>query len=137
MDPSEKPASQIAKEARAESDMELLIGYLLLAGVLLSLALVTAGALWNWAATGSLQLSYRLPRGVFFRFLLAGVGQITHRGLGPRVLTNLGIATLLLTPYLRVLASILFFALVERNWKYTLFTTLVFAVLTYSLFLRQ
>ena len=29
-----------------------------------------------------------------------------------------------------------FFALVERNWKYTLFTTFVFAVLTYSLFLR-
>lgn len=29
-----------------------------------------------------------------------------------------------------------FFAFEERNYKYTIFTALVFAVLTYSLFLR-
>jgi uncharacterized membrane protein len=40
------------------------------------------------------------------------------------------------TPYLRVAASAVYFALVERNLKYTLFTLFVFAVLTYSLFLR-
>jgi uncharacterized membrane protein len=49
---------------------------------------------------------------------------------------SLGVATLLLTPYLRVLASIGYFAFVERDLKYTLFTTFVFAVLTYSLLLR-
>ena len=43
---------------------------------------------------------------------------------------------LLLTPLVRVLASLLFFALAERNWKYALFTGFVLAVLTYSLFLR-
>jgi len=41
----------------------------------------------------------------------------------------------LLTPYVRVLASMIFF-LVERNWKYSVFTFFVFAVLTYSLFLQ-
>jgi hypothetical protein len=35
-----------------------------------------------------------------------------------------------------VLASLLFFAFAEHNWKYTLFTGFVLAVLTYSLFLR-
>jgi len=43
---------------------------------------------------------------------------------------------LLLTPYARVLASMLYFALVERNRKYTAFTTFVLLTLTYSLFLR-
>ena len=43
---------------------------------------------------------------------------------------SLGIAALLLTPYLRVLVSSGYFAFVERDLKYTLFTTFVFAVLT-------
>jgi uncharacterized membrane protein len=40
------------------------------------------------------------------------------------------------TPYVRVLASLFYFAVVARNWKYTLFTGFVLTVLTYSLFLR-
>ena len=56
--------------------------------------------------------------------------------LQPRLLINLGIALLMLTPYVRVLASTFYFALAERNPKYTLFTGFVLAVLTYSLFLR-
>jgi uncharacterized membrane protein len=54
----------------------------------------------------------------------------------PRLLISLGIVALLLTPYLRVLASMLFFAVVEHNWKYTAFTAFVLIVLTYSLVLR-
>jgi len=51
-------------------------------------------------------------------------------------LINLGIAVLILTPYVRILASVLYFAFVARNWKYTLFTASVLGVLTYSLFGR-
>jgi len=47
---------------------------------------------------------------------------------------NVGLAVLMLTPYARVLASVLYFALVERSAKYTIFTGFVLAVLTYSLF---
>ena len=54
----------------------------------------------------------------------------------PRFLVSLGITALLLTPYVRVLASLLFFAFVAHNWKYSAFTGFVFAMLTYSLFLR-
>jgi uncharacterized membrane protein len=60
---------------------------------------------------------------------------VSHE-LRPRVLINMGIAVLMLTPFVRVLASVFYFALVERNWKYTLFTGFVLCVLTYSLFLR-
>jgi hypothetical protein len=34
-----------------------------------------------------------------------------------------------------VAASVVYFLAVLKNWKYTLFTTIVLAVLTYSLFL--
>ena len=56
--------------------------------------------------------------------------------LRPRVMVNMGMAVLMLTPFVRVLASVFYFALVERNWKYTLFTGFVLGVLTYTLFLR-
>jgi uncharacterized membrane protein len=54
----------------------------------------------------------------------------------PHCLISLGIAALMLTPYVRVLASLIFFAAVEHNGKYAAFTAFVLAVLTYSLFLR-
>jgi uncharacterized membrane protein len=53
----------------------------------------------------------------------------------PHLLTNLGIATLVFTPYVRALASMFYFVFVERNRTYTLFTGFVLTVLTYSLFL--
>jgi uncharacterized membrane protein len=42
----------------------------------------------------------------------------------------------MLTPYLRVVASVVYFMAGLRNWKYAVFTGFVLAVLTYSLFLR-
>jgi len=51
------------------------------------------------------------------------------------VFVNVGIAALMLTPYIRVMASMLFFAFAEKNCKYTAFTGVVFVLLTYSFFL--
>ncbi len=42
----------------------------------------------------------------------------------------------MLTPFIRVGVSIVYFMGVLRNWKYTCFTAAVLLVLTYSLFLR-
>jgi uncharacterized membrane protein len=117
-------------------DMESVIGYVLLTGVLLSITLTLAGLIWNWIGTGDLGLDYPLSGMNFFQFLLTNLHQLVSSDVRPRLLVNLGIAVLLFTPYLRVFVSIIFFALVERNWKYTLFTCFVFSVLTYSLFLR-
>jgi uncharacterized membrane protein len=49
---------------------------------------------------------------------------------------NIGIAVLMITLFLRVLVSMVYFFFVLRNWKYTLFTLFVLLVLTRSLFLR-
>lgn len=117
-------------------DMEVLVGYILQIGVLLSMALIAIGVAWRWLATGQLGLEYSIAGLNLFEFVLAGLRQVFTDTLRPRLFVNLGIAALMLTPYVRVLASMLYFALVEHNWKYTLFTCFVFSILTYSLFLR-
>ena len=116
--------------------MEILIGYILLVGVLLSMALLIIGLVWHWATTGHLRLEYPIMGMNLFEFVQLSLRQIASGTIHPRLMVNLGIAVVMFTPYVRVLASMLYFALVERNLKYTLFTGFVLSVLTYSLFLR-
>jgi uncharacterized membrane protein len=116
-------------------DMEVLVGYILLVGVLLSMALIAIGVAWHWLTTGQLGLEFQISGMNLFEFVLADFQQILSGAFRPRLFVNLGITALMLTPYIRVLASLLYFAFVERNRKYTVFTGFVFAVLTYSLFL--
>ena len=114
-------------------DMDTLIGYTLQIGVMLSLALIAIGLLWHRLRWGTWQLDYTLPATTVFGFLVADVEQATGEPARPRMLINLGIAVLMLTPYVRVLMSMLYFALIERNVKYTIFTAFVLAMLTYGL----
>lgn len=117
-------------------DMEVLVGYILLIGVLLSMFLIVVGVVWHWLSTRQLGLVYSITGMNLFQFVMSDLSQVTHGVFRPRLFVNMGIAVLMLTPYLRVLASMFYFAFVEHNWKYTLFTAFVFAVLTYSLILR-
>ncbi len=117
-------------------DMEVLVGYILLIGVLISMGLIALGMAWRWVNTGALEFDYTIAGMNFFEFVWSDLQQVFAGAFRPRLLVNLGIAALMLTPYVRVLASMVYFAVAERNWKYTLFTAFVFTVLTYSLFLR-
>jgi uncharacterized membrane protein len=116
--------------------MELLVGYVLQAGVLLSVALLITGLLWRWAVTGRLSLDYPLTRDNLFQFVVMDARQMVAGMFRPRLLINTGVIVLLLTPFVRVAVSAAYFLLAERNPKYTAFTTFVLVVLTYSLFLR-
>ncbi|MCL4540259.1 MAG: DUF1634 domain-containing protein [Bacteroidetes bacterium] len=118
------------------SRMEILVGYILLIGVLLSITLIGIGIIWHYAATGKLGLVYSISGMNLYRFVLSDFYQAAHMPLRPRLMVNLGIVTLMLTPYVRVFASMVYFAFAERNGRYTVFTGFVFLVLTYSLFLR-
>jgi len=134
---SRTPASHpTATEKTAGFDMEGIVGYILLGGVLVSMTLVVAGLTWAWIATGHIGLDYSITGMNLFEFVMTDIRQLAARAARPRLLVNLGLAVLMLTPYVRVLASMLYFAFIERNGKYTLFTGFVFSVLTYSLFLR-
>ncbi len=120
----------------AQFDMEVLVGYILQIGVLSSIALIAAGVVWRWLNTGVLGLDYTITGMNFFEFVFSDFQQMLAGAFRPRLLVNLGIMTLMLTPFVRVFASMLYFAIAERNWKYTAFTAFVFATLSYSLFLR-
>lgn len=122
------------REESPAVDAEMLVGSILFCGVVTSSALLAIGLVWHRLATGDFELDYPLVAKSFAQFVLADIHQLFSSHLQPRALISLGLAILMVTPYLRVLVSIGYFALVERNWKYSLFTSFVFAVLTYSLF---
>jgi len=119
-----------------EYKMDILVGYILLTGVLVSIVLIATGVVWHYVDTGHLGFDYSIAGMNLFQFVLNEIHQFTQFHLRPRLFVNLGIAALMLTPYIRVLASMLFFALAEQNYKYTTFTAIVLMVLTYGLFLR-
>jgi uncharacterized membrane protein len=124
------------EKTAARSNIETVVGYILLGGVLLSVALIAGGLAWHWVTTGQLQFEYLVGGMDLARFITNDLQQLVVGPIHPRYLINLGIAVLILTPYVRILASVLYFAFVARNWKYTLFTAAVLGVLTYSLFGR-
>ena len=117
-------------------EMDVLVGYILLGGVLLSMTLIAAGLIWKYVQTGGLRFDYELAGMNLFQFVVSEVHLAVLREVRPRLLINMGIAVLMLTPFFRVLASAVYFLVVLKNWKYTVFTLFVLLVLTASLFLR-
>lgn len=119
-----------------EKELDGLVSTVLLGGVLLSVALIVAGAVWEFLKTGQLVPAYKLGGSNLLVFLGSDVGNSFAGHFRPRLLVNLGIAALMLTPWVRVLISVLFFGLAQKNWKYTAFTAFVLTVLTWSLAMR-
>ncbi len=132
---SSPPVESTATEAR-QLEMDVLVGYILLGGVLLSMALIIAGLLWKFIQTGGVRLEYELAGMNLFQFVVSEIHLAVLGQVRPRLLINMGIVVLMLTPFFRVLASVVYFLVVLKNWKYTVFTLFVLLVLTGSLFLR-
>jgi len=122
--------------ARGHHPLETAVGYILQIGVLLSVTLLGIGLIWRRLATGHFSFDYSIQGMNLFEFIADDLRRTLAGAFRPRLFVSLGIAVLMLTPYVRVLASMILFAAVERNVKYTLFTGFVLAVLTYTLFLR-
>ena len=121
-------------EPPEQQQMDATVGLILMVGVLASMTLIVSGYVWRWINTGHMTMDYQLPATSLFQFWVEDVRQALIGGWRPRLLVNLGIALLMATPYVRVLVSVFHFAFVQRNLKYTLFTLLVFSILTASLF---
>jgi uncharacterized membrane protein len=118
-----------------ESKLETAISYLLITGVIASLLLETIGMVLFYHAYGQFHLSedkVMFLHGLnFFNFLhvmLCGGSP----DKSPILFMTLGVIILMLTPYVRVIVSVLHFAW-KRNIKYVLITVFVFTVLTISL----
>jgi uncharacterized membrane protein len=125
-----------------DTKLQRLIGATLRSGVLVASITGIVGGLLFWAAGGSQPVSFHLFKGtqspyaspdLMLRqaFELHGVAQ-SGRGLA---ITQLGVMALLLTPIIRVVFSIIGFAL-ERDRIYVAITCIVLATLMGSLLLH-
>jgi len=118
-----------------ESKLETAISWLLIAGVIISLALEIAGIAMYYHTYGQLGISTDQSMFIqgkhFFSFLYAQLRSGQGSGGAARLMTA-GIVVLILTPYLRVIVSALYFAR-EKNIKYVVITLFVLIVLTISL----
>jgi uncharacterized membrane protein len=115
-----------------DQKVEVMISILLRAGVLLSGAIVLAGGLYYLVRHGSEATDYHTFHGQ------PSVDRIVYRiiagafALRARSIIQTGILLLIATPIARVAFSLVAFTL-QRDSKYVLITTIVLAVLLYSL----
>jgi uncharacterized membrane protein len=117
-----------------DTKLEGVISYVLIIGVVASLLLEIAGLLLFYRAYGSLAISHdsrMFLRGETFFMFLVQLFAGSPASVSIRLIT-LGIAILILIPYVRALLSVIYFA-VRGNRKYLLITLFVFAILTISL----
>ncbi len=112
--------------------IELWIGSLLRAGVIIAAAIALAGGIWYLAVHGT-----DIPRYGTFRGepdSLTRITAIVGAVLSGRsaALIQLGLLALIAVPIVRVAFSLVAFAL-ERDWLYCVVTALVLAILLFSL----
>ena len=99
----------------ARFDMESLISAILRTGLLLSLGLILMGLGLSQIGGLSGVGNERLVGTNILQFLLGGLARLREPARWSQALVHLGIAALLLTPYVRVVASVFYFAWVERH----------------------
>jgi uncharacterized membrane protein len=127
---------RIAAES-GDTKLEGVISYVLIIGVVTSLLFEIAGILLFYRAYGSLAISHdsrMFLRGKNFFIFLVQLFSGSPASLSIRLIT-LGIAVLILTPYVRAVFSVIYFA-VHENWKYLVITLFVLAILTASLLMH-
>lgn len=121
-----------ARESWNDARMEIIVGLLLRAGVMLSAMVVFVGGVLFLIRHGSAAPQYHPFHGepVGFRKvsgIISGVGSL--RG---RAIIQLGLLLLIATPVARVAFSIFGFAR-ERDWLYVAVTCVVLGLLLFSL----
>jgi uncharacterized membrane protein len=126
------------KSNSSESRFEKAISYLLITGVIISLILEIVGVVLLYRAYGSLDISHEAGVYIkghdFFSFIYQQIQDV--QTIKPAILFMvLGIIVLILTPYIRVITSVIYFAW-QKNLKYVLITLFVLIVVTLSLALH-
>ena len=122
-----------------ESRLETVISYILIVGVVLSIVLEIAGIAIFYSSRSNLAIllddrSLFIQGRDFFTFLYQLFAGESTQNTGIFLMT-LGVATLILTPFVRVIASALYFVW-RKNTKYVLITAFVLVALTVSLALH-
>lgn len=124
------------KRIPGEEKLELAISYILIAGGLLSVAIEAVGIAAYYFSNRNLNIVFQpnlAMRGAdFFGYTSSVIQGILLGTWTPMQVLALGIVLLMITPYLRVLASVTYFGF-AKNRKYLFMTLFVLVVLTASL----
>jgi uncharacterized membrane protein len=122
-------------EGSGETRLETIISYILIIGVAVSFTVLAIGLFIFYRAHGSWAIvrnpSVFIASKNFFSFLINDVRGSASMPAAVRIM-SLGVALLILTPYVRAVLSAIYFA-AERNFTYFVITVFVLAVLTWSL----
>ncbi len=121
----------MAKRNFKDTDIQAVIGWILRAGVLASIAIVTFGGIIYLYRHGHTVIDYTVFKGVpGFVHTPAGIwhGIIDFRG---RAIIQLGILVLIATPVIRVIVSGIGF-LLEKDYLYTAISLLVLSIIVFS-----
>jgi len=119
----------------SEDRFDRAIGYVLITGVVISLLLEAVGILLYYLSYRHFNISSERTLFIhgrnFFDFMIE-LFKGDYAGKRAVFLMSVGVVILILTPYVRVLMSVLYFAW-EKNTKYILITLFVLLLLTISL----
>jgi uncharacterized membrane protein len=127
-----RPPEPFQPQPWRDRRLALILGNLLRTGVLLSAAVVLAGAYIYLARHAHEPANYRIFRGEPTDYrTISGVIHSVMNGRG-RGLIQLGLLLLIATPIARVSFSVVGFA-IERDRMYVVFTLIVLAILLFSL----
>jgi uncharacterized membrane protein len=126
------------KLGSGESKLETGISYLLIIGVVISLLLEITGIILLLFSSRNLAISQDTSMFIrghdFFSFIINEFRR-THLERNAILFLTAGIIVLILTPYIRLVASVFYF-LWEKNITYVLITLFVLVVVTLSLVLH-
>jgi uncharacterized membrane protein len=121
-----------------ETKLETVVSYLLIIGVIVSVILEVIGITLYYGTYGNVQVSQNQAVFISGKNFFAFIVYQTQHMLGTQnalLFMTLGAIILILTPYIRAITSVIYFAW-EKHYKYVLITLFVLVVLTLSLALH-
>ena len=121
-----------------ETKLETIVSYLLIAGVIVSVILEAIGIILYYGTYGNVQVSQNQAVFISGKNFFAFIIYQTQHLLGSQnalLFMTLGLIILILTPYIRAITSVIYFAW-EKHYKYVLITLFVLIALTISLALH-
>lgn len=110
-------------------DLEAVLGTVMAIGLAASLSLMTVGIALRVLEGGTAELDFSVGTSVVERSFLAFLVDVRESGTLSEALMRLGIAALMLTPYSRAVASLVYFA-TRRDIKYVAITAVVVGALS-------
>ena len=114
----------------ARFDIESLIGTILRGGTWITLGLLLVSAGIQWETKGQLEIGSQLRAKSVPLLVYSGLEGVGSPLFWFQLFVHLGVGVLLLTPYVRVAATLMYFSSVEPSKKRILSTGLVLILLT-------